>query len=166
VGIIGGKNFIVNSFGNLRKIVLSLFLNAYWDLNQTSMIWNTDEIVGRLTELCKEKNIPVVVDKHQPGGDYDTWAVSVKPLNQPDDDTADDAVTACGFNTSITMDSIEQAENPKHLIPYVEVRNNYSDSDGGLGIDSNEPIQQVYLIVRNYFRQHPVEIIRHYNQIF
>jgi hypothetical protein len=130
------------------------------------MKWITKVIIDDLNIIFKQKGLPVEIEMQNPGGDYDTCAVVVKPLNQPDDDTNDDAVTACGFDTANTIESEEEAENPSHDIPYVEIRNNYSDSDGGLGQNANEPIQQAYLTVMNYFRKFPVQIIRHYNQIF
>jgi hypothetical protein len=123
------------------------------------MNWSTEKIIEDLKKIAPEANICC----GDPGGDYDTKNIYLKPNEDNDDDDDEDCICICGFNPEKT---IEYGEEPQHDIPYVEIRNRNSDSSGGLSFDASEEIRKLYFIAIKYFSGEKVVIIPHYNCIF
>lgn len=61
-------------------------------------------------------------------------------------DGDDDGISIIGFDCDV--DELSDTDNPAENIPYVEVRNFGSDSDGGLDKKSSKPIRELYYQIR------------------
>jgi hypothetical protein len=128
------------------------------------MQWQTQKISEDIKKLFSDKGINVDISIADPGGDYDTKKIIVRPLNE---NPSDDSVFISGFQPRKQMIDLQMAMNPPHDIGWVEICNRESDSDGGLSFDCAQIIRDCYNLVVNYFKaKGNVTVIRHWKQIF
>jgi len=114
--------------------------------------WNTEQVKAALAPIGD------VYDGGY-GGDYDTTNISVYPKGRE----SGDCISVVGFRPGKAL-SEEERDNAEE-VEYAEVRNNESDSDGGLQSDDEE-ICVLYGRIIAAMRKMGYSTIRHYDQIF
>lgn len=111
------------------------------------MIWKKQDIINDLTKIT---GLPITEEEY-PQGEHYTRDLYITLTNE------NDGISIVGFD--IAIDDISDVDNPSENIPYVEIRNYRSDSDGGLSKDSSKLTRNVYYNVVDYFREKDVEIV-------
>lgn len=114
--------------------------------------WNTEQMKAALSNLGE-------VDDGGYGGDYDTTNIAVYPKGRE----SGDHISVVGFRPGKSLNE-EERDNAED-VGCVEVRNNESDSDGGLQ-SADEEICVLYGRIIALVRNMGFFTIRHYDQIF
>ena len=113
------------------------------------MKWNTKEIVNDLTNLIEDKG--KVSTENSPQGECYCRDIFIETGKD------EDGISIIGFNDDGTM--LSDVDQPDEEVELVEVRNFYSDSDGGLDKGASKKVRELYYIVIDYFNEKDISIV-------
>lgn len=121
------------------------------------MKWDTTKIVKDLQALVGTK--AVVSTEQSPQGDYYCRDIFIDLIPKSD---ANDGISIIGFNT----EDISDVDKPKEDIKQVEIRNYWSDSNGGLEKGASKDIRELYFIAVDYFNPKKISIVDQLKDFF
>ena len=123
------------------------------------MKWNTDLIIADLKRHAEKKQLNITFEKdpHPDGGYY-----CRKVTLWPGSNKRGNAITVIGFNTN----DISDVDAPKENIEQVEIRDHYSDSDGGLSKGVKPEIKEIYRLAWDYFDSKDIDIVNQLKDYF
>lgn len=117
------------------------------------MNWETNKIVSDIKSLIG--NNATVSTENNPQGERYCRDIFIET------GIDEDGISIIGFNT----DDISDVDNPTEDIEQVEIRNFWSDSDGGL-LTSDKEIRRLYFIVVDYFSDKNIEVVDNLRDYF